>query len=78
MVFAAFVHERGIADGAGRNDTGNGTFDRTFGRGWVANLLADGDRFAQLHQPGKVLLDAVVHLPLVLPPVEKTFHTGWM
>ena len=25
---------------------------------------------------GKSLLDGIVHLPLVLPPVENTFHTG--
>lgn len=42
-----------------------GTIPFAFGLAW---LLARG-RF-----PGKTLLDAVVHLPLVLPPVV----TGWM
>ena len=26
--------------------------------------------------PGKALLDSIIHLPLVLPPVEKTFQIG--
>ena len=41
------------------------TLPVAFAIGWV---------LARLEFPGKTLLDAVVHLPLVLPPVV----TGWL
>nr|WP_249902458.1 hypothetical protein [Ralstonia pseudosolanacearum] len=51
--------QRRVGQRAGRDHAHDLALDRPLGGGRVADLLADGDRFAQLDQLGQVLLDCV-------------------
>ena len=56
MVLPAFIHQRGVTDSAGGDDTGDGPFDGALGGGRVANLFADGHRFAGFDEASDVLV----------------------
>ena len=53
------VQQRRVGERARRDDARHLALDRPLGARDVAHLLADRDRFAQLHQPGEVLLGRV-------------------
>jgi hypothetical protein len=57
---ALVVQQRGIGERAGRDDARDLAFHRPFGSGRIAHLLADGDRLAEFHQLGQVLLGCMV------------------
>ena len=59
MVVDLVGKQRGVRQGAGRDDAHDLAFDRPLGRRRVPDLLADGNGFAQLDQLGKVLLGSV-------------------
>ena len=48
--------QRGVGERAGRDQSHHLSFDRSLRSGRIAELLADCDRLAHLHQPGQVLL----------------------
>ncbi|CRD98738.1 Uncharacterised protein [Bordetella pertussis] len=48
-----------VGQGAGRDDAHDAALDRPLGGGGIADLLADGDRFAQCDQARQVLLHGV-------------------
>ncbi len=58
-VVAPFVEQRLLGDGAGRDDAYHFAFHRSPGGGRVADLLADGHRFPELHQFRQVLVHRV-------------------
>nr|WP_231137483.1 hypothetical protein [Ralstonia pseudosolanacearum] len=59
MVVDLVGQQRRVGQRAGRDHAHDLALDRSLGGGRVADLLADGDRFAQLDQLGQVLLDCV-------------------
>ncbi len=60
QVVALFFQQGGVGDGAGGDDAHDFALDRAFAGGGVADLFADGDGLAHLHQPRQVLLGGVV------------------
>jgi hypothetical protein len=60
QVVALLLEQRGIGQRARRHDAHHFALDRAFRRRRVADLLADGDRLAELHEPGEILLDGVI------------------
>jgi hypothetical protein len=57
--FAPVLEQRAVGERARGDDAGHPAFDRTLGRGRVADLFADRHRFAELHQPGEILVDGM-------------------
>ena len=60
QVVAAGVQQRRIGHRAGRDDAHHLALDDALGQRRVAHLLADGHRFAQVHQPRQVVFHRVV------------------
>ena len=56
---AAVVEQVGVGQRARRDDARHGAFDRALRGRRIADLFADGDRFAELDQLGEVLLNGV-------------------
>ena len=57
---AAFVQQCFVRHGAGRDDTHHFAFDQTFAECRVADLLANGHRFAQRHQARQIAFGGVI------------------
>ncbi len=74
-VVALFLEQRRVGQRAGRDDARDLALDRALGRGRIADLLADGDRLAELHQPRQVLVHRVVghagHLDRLRRPTRR-------
>jgi hypothetical protein len=57
---ALFFQQRGVGDGAGRDDAHHLALHGSLAGGGVADLLADRHRFAHFYQSSEVLLGSVI------------------